>query len=124
MKHIQILIVEDEPAMAFVLNRQVERSGFSVCGIVSSSEDALRFFHAHQPHIILMDFHILGLMNGFETAREIHKHRPVPIIMMSATLSHEIENIINHTPNLYFLPKPAETINLVQMIKRCLSIQD
>ncbi|MCS7027326.1 MAG: response regulator [Bacteroidia bacterium] len=122
MKHIQVLIVEDEPAMAFVLNRQVERSGFSVCGIVSSSEDALRCFHTHQPHVILMDFHILGMMNGIETAQEIHKHKPIPIIMMSATLNDEIEKIIKNTPNLYFLPKPAETANLVQMIKQCLSL--
>ncbi len=122
MKHIQVLIVEDEPAMAFVLNRQIERSGFSVCGIVSSSEDALQCFHTHNPHIILMDFHILGLMNGLETAREIHRHKPIPIIMMSATLNYEVEKMIQDNPNLYFLPKPAETANLASMIKNCLSI--
>jgi DNA-binding response OmpR family regulator len=122
MKHIQVLIVEDEPAMAFVLNRQIERSGFSVCGIVSSSEDAIHSFHTHNPHIILMDFHILGLLNGLETAREIHKLKPVPIIMMSATLNHEVEKMIQDNPNLYFLPKPSETANLVQTIRNCLSI--
>lgn len=122
MKHIQVLIVEDEPAMAFVLNRQIERSGFSVCGIVSSSEDALRCFHEHQPHVILMDFHILGNLNGLETAREIHKYKPVPIIMMSATLNHEVEKMIQDSPNLYFLPKPAETANLTQTIINCLSV--
>lgn len=122
MKDIKVLIVEDEPAMAFVLNRQVERCGFYVCNIVSSSDAAIESFHHHEPHIILMDFHILGHLNGLETAHEIHKHKPIPIIIMSATLNHEIEKIISNTPNLHFLPKPSETANLSEMIKRCLSL--
>lgn len=121
-KHINILIVEDEPAMAFVLNRQVERSGFTVSGVVSSSEEALRLVRESPPHLILMDFHILGELNGFETAKEIHKTHSIPVIMMSATLSHEIESMINNTEKITYLPKPTETPNLVSMIKKCLEL--
>jgi two-component system, OmpR family, KDP operon response regulator KdpE len=77
-----VLVVDDEPPI-----RRFLRSGLSAAGYqVVTADDAasaLAIVTAEKPDVVVLD---LGLpdRSGFEVIREIRKHSPVPIIVLSA----------------------------------------
>jgi CheY-like chemotaxis protein len=68
MANARILIVEDEPIIAWDLQRRLTRLGYVVLGSVSSGQDALEKALALKPDLILMDIRLAGTMDGIEAA--------------------------------------------------------
>lgn len=59
-----VLIVEDDPDVAYVHRRVLERAGpYAVVGVADSGEEAFRLVSTLNPHLILLDFALAG-MNG------------------------------------------------------------
>lgn len=79
---IDILIVEDNMELAFLLRDFLENEGYStaVCG---SGEEALEFFRCEKPRLVVLDI-ILPSIDGFTVCREIRESSIVPIIIVSA----------------------------------------
>ena len=67
----RILVVEDEFIVAFELKGALEGMGYTVCGMVSSGEDAIDCVEREKPDCVLMDVSIRGEMDGIEAARHI-----------------------------------------------------
>jgi two-component system response regulator RegX3 len=85
---VQVLLVEDDDAIAEPLVRGLEREGFTVSR-VSTGTDAI----AHDPvDVILLD---LGLpdIDGYEVCRELRTRSTVPIIVITAR-GDEVDRVI------------------------------
>lgn len=67
----RILVVEDEFIVAFELKGALEGMGYTVCGMVSSGEEAIECAEREMPDCILMDVSLKGDMDGIEAARHI-----------------------------------------------------
>ena len=80
----RILIVEDESLVAFNLDRRLTRLGYSVVGRVATGAEAVHGALALCPHVVLMDIHLRGEMDGVEAAQAIRAQKPIPIIFLSA----------------------------------------
>jgi CheY-like chemotaxis protein len=80
----RILIVEDESLVAFNLDRRLTRLGYSVVGRVATGAEAIHGALALCPHVVLMDIHLRGEMDGVEAAQAIRAQKPIPIIFLSA----------------------------------------
>ena len=80
----RILIVEDEALVAFNLDRRLTRLGYSVVGRVATGDEAIHSAMTLYPHVVLMDIHLRGEMDGVEAAQAIRAQRPIPIIFLSA----------------------------------------
>jgi DNA-binding response OmpR family regulator len=118
MNKIRILIVEDEPILAFSLNIQLQRSGYEVIGIADSSYEALEIVERDKPDLILMDYYIRGAMNGIDTAQIIHLRNVIPVIFLS---SLEDENVIRKIRTMRycgFMSKPVDIEELKRAIDR------
>jgi DNA-binding response OmpR family regulator len=88
----RILVVEDEPDIAFGLQEDLTRYGFGV-EIVSDGENALRRAHGEAWDLILLDVMLPG-RDGFQICRELRKSRvQTPIIVLTAK-SHEAEKVL------------------------------
>jgi two-component system response regulator ResD len=76
------LIVEDEPAIAEVVERYLRRDGHEV-EVTSHGERALRSVEDRSPSLVILD---LGLpdLDGLEVCRRIRKRSALPIIVLSA----------------------------------------
>ncbi len=105
----KVLIVEDEDALAEILEFNLQRQGFSVLKAGDGLE-ACRIIGREQPDLILLDI-MLPLLNGWEICRMIRSHhdrriRATPVIMLSA-LSSEHDKLKGYDlgADLY-LPKP------------------
>jgi DNA-binding response OmpR family regulator len=85
---VQILIVEDDDAIAKPLAAGLEREGFDVTR-VATGEDALE---AALPDLVLLDLRLPG-MDGTEVCRRMRARSDVPIIVVTAK-GEEVDRVV------------------------------
>ena len=78
----KILVVEDEPGIARLVQDYLERAGFAVVA-AANAEEALAQARAQQPALVVLD---LGLpdRDGLDVTRELRRFTDVPIVMLTA----------------------------------------
>ena len=80
-----VLIVEDEDALATLLEYNFTKEGYDV-GLAGDGEEALLMAAERTPDIILMDW-MLPKLSGVEACRRLRRReetRNTPIIMLTA----------------------------------------
>jgi DNA-binding response OmpR family regulator len=78
----RVLVVDDDPTVAEVVRRYLERDGF----IVESTADgvtALAAIAARPPDLVVLDLGLPGV-DGLEVCRQLRLSSPVPIVMLTA----------------------------------------
>jgi two-component system, OmpR family, response regulator ResD len=78
----RILLVEDDPTVAEVVVRYLEREGFAV-EKVADGRDAVRVAGESLPDLVVLDLMLPGL-NGLEVCRRLRTMAPVPVVMLTA----------------------------------------
>src|SRR5579871_4683347 len=81
----QVLIVEDEAALATMLRYNLEKQGFRV-EEAADGQEALTKIAESQPDLVLLDW-MLPVMSGIEVCRQIRRRgatRDLPVIMVTA----------------------------------------
>jgi len=81
-RRTRILVVEDDPTVADVVARYLEREGFDVETVVDGPA-ALESAAAATPDLMVLDLMLPGL-DGLEVFRRIRSRAPVPVIMLTA----------------------------------------
>jgi CheY-like chemotaxis protein len=80
----RILIVEDEPMIAWSLADMAEDLGYAVIGPVATEREAVNEAVRERPDAILMDVRLSGGGSGIVAAREIRTAAQTPIIFCTA----------------------------------------
>ncbi len=80
----RILIVEDEPLIAWSLADMAETLGYDVIGPVATEREAVDEAARHHPDAILMDVRLSDGGSGIVAAREIRVAAQTPIIFCTA----------------------------------------
>ena len=80
-----ILVVEDEPEIAKVLQASLLRAGFEVA-TAFDGKAALDAYRVHNPALILLDLR-LPRLDGLEVAQQIRQNSDTPIIMVTARVT-------------------------------------
>jgi DNA-binding response OmpR family regulator len=77
-----ILVVEDEPGIARLVQDYLERAGFAVAR-ASTAAEALAFARTNAPALVVLD---LGLpdLDGLDVTRELRRLGDTPILMLTA----------------------------------------
>src|SRR5205085_1151299 len=78
----RILIVEDEPEFAALLERWITQSGYTPM-LARTGNEALRNFYEQHPDLVVLDVSIPGL-DGWQVIERIREFSRVPIIMATA----------------------------------------
>ncbi len=117
----KILIVEDEAFVALSLSRALPRLGYQVCRVLASGEEALNCMETEQPDLILMDIHLIGALDGIQTAERIRTRHGVPIVFMSGSDIGTIQERTQHIVNAAHIGKPAAVPALVQIMEATLA---
>ena len=79
-----ILIIEDEWAIARDLRRIVSDLGHRVTGVAASREQALELAARDAPGLVLADLNLSDGDSGVDAVREIFRDRPTPAIFVTA----------------------------------------
>jgi len=117
----KILIVEDEPDIARMLEYNLKKEGFRIT-VVSDGKEALRRTEREHPDIILLDL-MLPEIDGLEVCRELRQNRDtsgIPVIMLTAK-ARETDKIVGLELGADdYITKPFSVAELIARIKALL----
>ncbi len=117
----QILVLETDAALAYLLKTTLEMEGYGV-DVVSSAEDARQILDTNPaerlPNLVILDALINGEESGLALAGEIHAQTPQVSIICASSLNNR-QRVLQAGVDLY-LPKPFELSSLFFWIHRLL----
>ncbi|MDZ8049925.1 MAG: response regulator [Aulosira sp. ZfuVER01] len=118
---MDILIVEDEPEIAQLIQLSLEKEGF-ICRISRDGINALRMFQEQPPDLIILDLMIPGL-DGLEVCARIRQKPGAkdPYILMLTAKSEEIDRVIGLSTGADdYMVKPFSPRELVARVRALL----
>lgn len=71
-RSLRIVIVEDEPFVAYEMEAHLSDAGHEVVGVADTVSEALRLAQAGQPDLVLVDIQLADGGSGFDVARDLH----------------------------------------------------
>lgn len=116
MAHEQILIVEDQRAVAGALKLRLRGLGYDVPAIAKDGFEAIEKAAEFKPDLILMDVRLGGGMDGIETAQRIRARQDIPIVYISAHVDLKLLERARSTHPAGFINKPFTTKDLLTAI--------
>ncbi|GGK92362.1 DNA-binding response regulator [Sphaerisporangium melleum] len=87
----RILVVDDDPMVAEVVVKYLERDGHRVDSVGNGAE-ALRRALSDPPDLVVLDLMLPG-MDGLQVCKKLRERWPVPVIMLTA-LGEEIDRVV------------------------------
>jgi DNA-binding response OmpR family regulator len=113
----KILIVEDERLIGKLLAKTLKSSGYQICDVVTSGEEAIAFIKKEKLDAIVMDVLLMGELDGFEAASIIRKEHSIPIIFLTCFSDEDVSlragkiersSMIDTFDNLHEIQKVVE----------------
>jgi DNA-binding NarL/FixJ family response regulator len=104
---LRCFLVDDSPHFLAAAQALLERDGFVVVGVASTTEEAVRRVEAARPDVVLIDVE-LGAESGFELARRLEDETSLDrskLIMISTYAEEDLWDLITAAPVAAFLPK-------------------
>ena len=116
-----ILVVEDELAIATMIQEILADEGYRVTTASNGQEGWLRMAEA-PPDLVLADV-MMQVMDGITLCRQLHTDgatRRIPVILMSAGRGIDVEQ----SPHVAFVRKPFTITLLLDTIAQALTRQN
>jgi len=119
-----ILVVDDEPDFASIVQANLKKEGFNV-EVAYDGVEALEKVKANPPDAIVLDV-MMPEKDGFEVCSELkkdEKYKDIPIIMLTAVADHVSSTRYSHHDGMSmeaddYLPKPASAEDISESVKR------
>lgn len=114
----RVLVVEDDDAIAQVLQRSLRMEGYDV-KIAGDGISALDLSHAFLPDLVILDLGLPG-MDGIEVAKTLRKSDDVPILVLTArdAVESRVEGLDSGADD--YLVKPFERQELLARLRALL----
>jgi DNA-binding response OmpR family regulator len=114
-----ILIIEDDPDFAALLQDILESNGYEV-HLAAKAEIALNFLNILSPHLIISDLYLPD-MHGLELLKQIKiSHAQVPLVFLSG-YSEEVDIVLGLELGAEdYLSKPLRSKELLARIRKVL----
>ncbi len=114
-----IVVIEDDPAIADLVDMYLRREGFRVIQ-ASSGEDGLEVTARERPRLVVLDVGLPERMDGLEVCRALRATSDVPVVILTARDS-EVDRIIGLELGADdYVTKPFSPRELVARIKAIL----
>lgn len=121
----KILVVDDEPALARILEVNLTRAGYEVV-TAGDGRDALTTVERENPDLVLMDV-MMPFMDGFEALRllkEDPKTADLPVVMLTARAHRtDLQEGLERGADMY-VTKPVNPQELLGLIERLFADRD
>ena len=124
----KILIVEDNPHLALLIEFALEKEGFQV-EVAYDGVEGIKKVKANPPDAIVLDV-IMPEKDGYEVCAEIkadEKYADIPVLMLTAVASRVSSTHYSHREGMSmeaedYLPKPASAQQILESVKRLLNL--
>ncbi len=119
-----ILIVEDEGLIALEMMEFLAKNGYRVIEPVPTGEEAVqRCGENPRPHLVLMDVHLAGKIDGIEAAHRIREQYPIPVIILTACDDGSTGRRLKELAPEGHLVKPSTPEKLLAAISQVIDAQ-
>ena len=117
---MRAMIVDDNAEFLWAARSLLEREGIAVVGIASTCADAIRSAEEHDPDVVLVDIR-LGDESGFDVAERLNlaTGRRRRVVLISAHPQQELEDLIDTSPAIGFVPKTRLSANAIIELLGC-----
>jgi DNA-binding LytR/AlgR family response regulator len=112
MSKTNILIVEDESIVAKDIQHSLKKLGYTVVGMCSTGEDAIRTAEEVKPDLVLMDIMLKGDMSGIDAAGMIREKFNIPVIYLTAYADESTLSKAKVSEPYGYIIKPFKEIDL------------
>jgi len=114
----RVLVVDDDPDLAQLVARVLERRAGSVVDVALDAATALELLDEHLPDVVVTDIEMRGT-SGLEMLRTIRERAPwMPVVVMTAHVSVDYAVSALREQADEFLTKPLDNAHLVQTVVR------
>lgn len=87
--------------------------GYTVTGMYATGEDAIRAISNNAPpDLVIMDVTLVGRMDGIETAQQIQKEHPIPVVYLTASTDTQTFERAKITEDSEYVIKPFSDSDL------------
>ena len=124
----RILVVDDEPDFAGIVQQNLEKEGFEV-EIAYDGQEGLEKVYANAPDAIVLDV-MMPVKDGYKVCSELksqEKYANIPIVLLTAVASHVTSTRYSHADGMSteaddYLAKPASAEQITESIKGLLDM--
>lgn len=117
-----ILLVDDEPALATMVGRELGIAGYRVLH-ADNGREALELHALHRPDLVVLDWMLPG-MDGLAVLRELRRDSATPVLMLTAR-GEEADRVIGLELGADdYLAKPFSVRELLARIRALLRRAD
>ena len=106
MTQARILIVEDDPDTARMLEYWLRANGYQHIGTAASGHEAIALADTGQPDLVLMDIVLSGELDGIETAGILLERHDIPVLYLTALTDEALFERARTTSPAAYLTKP------------------
>ena len=118
----EIWVVDDDPALRWVMDQALAEAGFSV-RLFASAEEARQAFGSGMPAALVSDVRLPG-ESGFELLKSLRKEHPkLPVIVVTAHADLESAVAAYQGGAFEYLPKPFDVDELTALVQRAVQAQ-
>jgi len=118
-----VVVVEDDPSIADLVDTYLRRDGFRVYQ-AADGETALKTIKDRQPKLVILDLGLPGLIDGIEVCRQVRACSDIPIIMLTAR-DDELDRVLGLELGADdYVTKPFSPRELVARVKAILRRAD
>ena len=122
----RILVVDDEPDFAGIVQANLEKEGFEV-EVAYNGDEGLEKVYANPPDAIVLDIMIPGT-DGYMVCKKLkadEKYADIPVVLLTAVASHVTTTRYSHADGMSteaddYIAKPASAEEITESIKRLL----
>jgi len=124
----RILIVDDEPDFASIVQGNLEKEGFEV-EVAYDGVEGLEKVKASPPHAIVLDV-MMPEMDGYKMCaalKDDEQYRDIPILLLTAVGTHVTSTRYSHSDGMSteaddFMDKPASAEDITKSLRRLLGL--
>jgi putative two-component system response regulator len=130
LKHLRILAVDDDEANVLLLQRILERDGYTHVEVTTDPTRVPGMFAKNRPDLVLLDLHMPEL-NGFELMERLQllngagngNGAGVPFLVLTADATAETKRKALSAGARDFLTKPLDQLELLLRVRNLLQVQ-
>ncbi|MDM8517065.1 response regulator [Desulfobacterales bacterium HSG16] len=124
----RILVVDDEPDFASLVQGNLEKEGFEV-DVAYNGNEGIEKVKANPPDAIVLDV-MMPEKDGYEVCKELKadsNFSDIPIVLLTAVASHVTSTRYSHADGMSteaddYLAKPASADDITESIKGLLGM--
>ncbi|MDM8537041.1 response regulator [Desulfobacterales bacterium HSG17] len=126
MSQKRILVVDDEPDFAAIVQKNLKKEGFDV-EIAYDGVQAMKKIEKNPPDAIVLDV-MMPEKDGYEVCKELKEsdeYSEIPILMLTAVADHVASTRYSHADGMSmeaddYLPKPASAEDITDSLRSLL----